>query len=144
MFSCSHYWQGNTHFLTEVSLKACNFIKKRLKHRCFPVVIAKYFLHQHLFYTKFQKHYQRYRSFPNECYRKLASRYYSSVRILFSMIKKHHTLRIVYTQGWSNSFLGARPFGRVILLGWSKNGLSKSKCTSNRDRTRNVVFSFIA
>ena len=34
------YW--NLFFNKVADLKACNFIKKRLQHRCFPVNTAKY------------------------------------------------------------------------------------------------------
>ena len=71
-------------------------------------------------------------------------RYYSSVRILFNIIKKRHTLRIAYTQEWTNSFLGIRLFGYAILLAHpiehAKNDWSKSKCTSDQDRIRNIAF----
>ena len=66
------------------------------------------------------------------------------MRILFNIIKKRHTLRIAYTQEWTNSSLGIRLFGYAILLAHpiehAKNDWSKSKCTSNQDRIRNIAF----
>ena len=47
-------------------------------------------------------------------------------------------------QGWTNFFLSAQLFGYAILfvppIGQTKNGWSKPKCTSDRDKTRNIAF----
>ena len=64
-----------------------------------------------------------------------------NINVFTTRKKMLFSFAILY-QGWTNSFLGVRLFGRPILLarsiGHAKCGCSKPKCTSDRDTTRNI------
>ena len=68
--------------------------------------------------------------------------------INFFSIDGEHTLKgalsglrqLLATQGWINSFLGARFFGRTSKMARIKMGAKKPKCTSDRNTTRNIAF----
>ena len=102
------------------------------------------YLYFPIFYTKSLLFYWKiktgcYRCFPQQIRQQVTVQWYilrnySSVKVLFNMINKHHTLRIVFRQGWTNSFLGARLFGCTILLARARSGTKKMVCQNRSVR----------
>ena len=123
------------------ALQDCNFTKKRLQHRCFPVNVVKFFwtpILKNIFRTAASVHFEIKRRIQHPAVKYLRC-------FCKKLLVRCLTVWNEYISEKKSFYRGGQISSRPLFLKTSsdparKNGWSKPKCSSNLGTTRNICF----